>query len=99
MFDLATVVNERHYTVKELADMWNFSATTIREAFKNEDGVLRWEGTGTAQGKRPYISYSIPESVALRVYKRLGQKPLKTTLPRRNPRRIVLLRDGNRRVA
>ena len=41
----------------------------------------------------------IPESVALRLHERLAQEPLQTQLPRRNPRRVVFLRDRHRRVA
>ena len=79
--------------------MWRFSATTIRKLIRNEPGVLKLQGMGTAYGKRAYTTFSIPESVALRIRERLTQEPLQTQLPRRNPRRVVLLRNRNRRVA
>lgn len=90
---------ERHYKVKELADWWNLSEQTVRDLVRNEEGVLKLSNLGASVGKRTYTTFVVPESVALRVYQRLTQKPLKTFLPRRNPRRIVFLRDGHRRVS
>jgi hypothetical protein len=90
---------EKYYTPQELASIWRFSPATIRNLFRNEPGVLRLEGAGSACGKRSYTTFSIPESVALRVRERLTQEPLKAQLPRRNPRRVVFLRNRNRRVA
>ena len=75
------------------------SPATIRNLFRNEPGVLRLQGVGSACGKRSYTTFSIPESVALRVRERLTQEPLQAQLPRRNPRRVVFLRNRNRRVA
>lgn len=88
-----------HFTPKELAQKWGYSPATWRNLAKNEPGVLKLEGLGASIGKRSYTTYSIPESVAARIYQRLGQKALKTKLPRRNPRRIVLLRNCDRAVA
>lgn len=93
------ISEEKYYTPQELASMWRFSATTIRKLIRNEPGVLKLQGMGTAYGKRAYTTFSIPESVALRLRERLTQEPLQTQLPRRNPRRVVLLRNRNRRVA
>ena len=93
------LADEKYYSPKELAAMWNFSPATIRNLFRNEPGVLKLEGMGRAFGKRSYTTFSIPESVAFRVRERLAQKPFKTEFPRRNPRRVVFLRDRNRRVA
>ncbi len=93
------LAEEKYYSPKELAAMWNFSPATIRNLFRNEPGVLKLDGMGSACGKRSYTTFSIPESVALRVRERLAQKPLQTQFPRRNPRRVVFLRDRNRRVA
>src|ERR1700748_3183321 len=90
---------EKYYTPQELADIWRFSPATIRNLFRNEPGVLRLQGAGSACGKRSYTTFSIPESVALRVRERLAQEPLKAQLPRRIPRRVVFLRNRNRRVA
>lgn len=94
-----TLAEEKYYTPQELASMWRFSPATIRKLFRNEPGVLKLQGDGIAQGKRTYTTFSIPESVALRVRERLTQEPLQTQLPRRDPRRVVFLRNRNRRVA
>jgi hypothetical protein len=83
---------EKHYRVKDLANLWGFSDNTIIRMFSGEEGVIRLE---TCSGKRRYTTLSIPESVALRVHERLGHEPLQTQLPARNPLRIVRLRDLN----
>lgn len=93
------LAEEKYYTPQELASLWRFSPATIRKLFRNEPGVLKLEGCGAAQGKRNYTTFSIPESAALRVRERLTQQLLQTQLPRRNPRRVVFLRNRNRRVA
>jgi hypothetical protein len=80
---------ERHYKVKELSDWWNLSEQTIRDLVRNEDGVLRLSNLGPSVGKRSYTTFIVPESVALRLYQRLTQKPVKTFLPKRHPRIIV----------
>ena len=90
---------EKHYTPSELAAMWRLSPATIRKLVRNEPGVLKLQGDGSAHGKRSYTTFSIPESVALRVHERLAQEPLQTQLPRRDPRRVVFLRNRHRRVA
>ena len=70
------LAEEKYYSPKELAAMWNFSPATIRNLFRNEPGVLKLDGMGSACGKRSYTTFSIPESVAFRVRERLAQKPV-----------------------
>jgi hypothetical protein len=62
---------ERHFTVGQLSAYWGYGRTTIRRWFENEEGVLR-EGESRLRrhSKRPYVSLRIPESVAVRVYRR-----------------------------
>lgn len=91
----AGIVTEKHYTPAELAAMWNFSPSTIRRLISDEQGVLRLAGLGPTAGKRSYTTYSVPASVADRIHQRLREQPLKTVLPRRNPRRVVFFRDGD----
>jgi len=86
---------EKHYRVKELADLWGFSENTIIKLFSNEDGVLRLE---SPTGKRKYATLSIPETVAIRVHERLGSQALKAASARRNPLRVVHLRDLDTRM-
>ena len=83
---------EKHYRVKDLAELWGFSKNTIRKLFVNEPGVIC---LGKSSDKREYCSLSIPESVALRVHERLGNNTLKPRLTRRHPLRVIRLRDLN----
>ena len=68
--DLST---ERHYSIQELAALWNLSEKTVRKLFENEPGVIE-VGSGESRFKRTYVTRRIPESVAQRVHRRL-QKP------------------------
>jgi hypothetical protein len=64
------VCAERHYSVLELAELWNLSENTIRRMFENEPGVLKW-GSREGRFKRRYTTLRIPETVALRVHQQL----------------------------
>ena len=66
----AAPVFEKHYSVKELAELWNLSERTIRRMFTGEPGVVEW-GTDERRRKRRYKTVRIPESVARRVHRRL----------------------------
>ena len=59
---------ERHFTPKELAELWGFNENTIRRLFIDEPGVLKY-GAPCRRGKRQYISLRIPQSVAERVHR------------------------------
>lgn len=61
---------EKHYSVAELAKLWSLSEKTIRRMFENEPGVLQW-GSQETRFKRAYTTLRIPESVMLRVHRRL----------------------------
>jgi hypothetical protein len=61
---------ENHYSVAELAKLWSLSEKTIRRMFENEPGVLQW-GSQETRFKRAYTTLRIPESVMLRVHRRL----------------------------
>ena len=87
---------EKHYRVKELADLWGFRDNTIIKLFADEPGVLRLEWL---TAKRKYLTLSIPESIALRVHERLRHKPLQSSLAASNPLRVIRLRDLNTGVA
>jgi len=66
----ADLCRERHYSVADLAQLWNLSEKTIRRMFENEPGVLQWGGKET-RSKRAYTTLRIPETVALRMHRRL----------------------------
>jgi hypothetical protein len=64
--------SERHYTIVELCKMWHLARATVRRWFDDEPGVVRI-GVRRLQrgGKRARpVTLRIPESVALRVYRR-----------------------------
>ena len=61
---------ERHFSVGELANLWDLSEQTIRRMFAGEPGVIEW-GHTESRFKRGYITMRIPESVVQRVHCRL----------------------------
>ena len=61
-------VNERHYTVREVAETWNMSENLVRRLFENEPGVVIFKKD--RPHKRTYKTVRIPESVLLRVHRR-----------------------------
>ena len=61
---------ERHFSVVELASLWDLSEQTIRRMFAGEPGVIEW-GHTESRFKRGYITMRIPESVVERVHCRL----------------------------
>ena len=61
---------ERHYSISELAKLWNLSENTIRRMFENQPDVLQW-GTLEGRFKRRYRTLRIPERVVLRVHRQL----------------------------
>lgn len=63
-------MEERHYTVKEIAEQWGLGTSTVRRLFIDEPGVLRLGHLGR-RTKRDYVSLRIPASVAARVRSRL----------------------------
>jgi hypothetical protein len=85
---------EQHFRVSDLAKLWCLSDAKVRDLFTGEPGVMRIEGPS---GR--YATLSIPESVALRVRSRLSQQPLQSSGASGNPRRVVLLRNQDRRVS
>jgi len=60
---------ERHYTPTEVGSVWGLSDDTVRCIFDREPGVIRQGGSNPR--KRKYVSVRIPESVMLRVHRRL----------------------------
>jgi hypothetical protein len=62
---------ERHFTVRELAALWNLSEDTVRRCFQREDDVIEIVGRRKVS-KRRYSTLRIPESVALRVHRSLS---------------------------
>jgi len=62
-------MNERHYTVHELADLWNLSRDSIDRLVRKEPGVVVFRNP--RRGHRTYRTIRIPHSVAERIYRRM----------------------------
>lgn len=65
------IVDEKHYSPADLAKVWGVSVDLIRDTFRDEPGVLKFDRPST-RTKRGYNTMRIPESVALRVHTRLS---------------------------
>lgn len=61
---------ERHFTVKEVAEMWGISQDLVRDVFRGEPGVLRIERPETRK-KRGYATIRVPQTVMESVHRRL----------------------------
>jgi hypothetical protein len=64
---------ELHYTVAEIAEKWKLSEDAVRRLFEKEPGVLVLGRDGRTNGRRRYATLRIPESVAVRVHRRLSK--------------------------
>ena len=62
---------EKHYKPEELAELWGVSTETIRNIFREEEGVLKIGSTGSKY-KRGYVTLRIPIEVAERVHQKLS---------------------------
>jgi hypothetical protein len=63
---------ERHYSVAEVAEMWQLSPNAVRKLFQNEPGVLALGEPRPKYGRRRgYVTLRIPQSVLDRVHRRL----------------------------
>ncbi|MGA8671752.1 MAG: hypothetical protein WB679_17860 [Terracidiphilus sp.] len=70
-WDPVSTFNERHFRIKELSENWRVGRETIRLLVKDEPGVV-----AIRHGrKRAHATYSVPESVAKRIYASLVIKP------------------------
>jgi predicted transcriptional regulator len=61
---------ERHYSVMEIAKIWNLSQQTVTKYFIEEPGVLK-HGNAPTRKRRTYTTLRVPESVVIRVHNRL----------------------------
>jgi|ERR1700733_9099955 len=71
---LPGLAGERHYSPKEIANLWGLSETKIRRLFEHEPGVIRIGEPSRRVGrklKRSYYTMRISETAARTVYRRL----------------------------
>lgn len=61
---------ERHYSAEEIGKLWRLSPRTVRRMFENEPGIIVFGNTGSLNRRR-YLTLRIPESVLVRVHRRL----------------------------
>jgi hypothetical protein len=66
----AAALDEKHFTVEELAERLNLSHDTTRRLFIDEPGVLVISKP-FSKYRRSYRTIRVPESVVNRVYARL----------------------------
>ena len=66
---------ERHYTLRQIAELWNVHYETVRRLFEHEPGVVRinTEREAGASGVRRYTRRVVPESVVFRVHRRISE--------------------------
>jgi transcriptional antiterminator len=68
-----SMATEKHYSPADIAQQWGISERTVGRMFANEEGVLEW-GRDETLHKRGYKTIRIPESVLLRVHRKLRRK-------------------------
>ncbi len=64
------LANEKHYSVIEISKLWALSQKTVRRIFEREPGVIHWGSEETCH-KRGYRTLRVPETVLLRVHRKL----------------------------
>ena len=64
------LANEKHYSVIEISKLWALSQKTVRRIFEREPGVIEW-GSNETRHKRGYRTLRVPETVLLRVHRKL----------------------------
>jgi hypothetical protein len=57
---------ERHYRLRELADIWNCSYDFVCDLFRNHPRVICIQHR--KRGRRRYSTWLVPQSVAIEVY-------------------------------
>jgi hypothetical protein len=62
---------ERHYTVNEIAELWQLSRDIVTRIFSQEQGVVKIARPGNRY-KRSHTTLRIPESILSRVHQRMA---------------------------
>ena len=71
-FVLAKPQVEKHFSPKELASSWGVDSETIRYVFMGEKGVVKFDRR-VSDPNKSLPTLRIPESVAVRVHRRLSE--------------------------
>jgi len=65
----AVIATEKHYTVKEVAELWSIGENTVRRLFEDTPGVLRISmPTLTKRRHKPKVTLRIPLSLLERAH-------------------------------
>jgi hypothetical protein len=67
------LTEEKHWSVKEVADAWGVSTDSVRDVLKDQDGVLIVDRPGT-RAKRGYSTMRTPQSVLEGVYAKMSER-------------------------
>lgn len=73
---------EKHHDLAAIAEAWGVDWETARRAFIDEEGVLILGDEGRHDGKRPYLTIRIPDSVLHRVYATRTERRFHAPMPR-----------------
>jgi hypothetical protein len=68
--DLHSPAFERHFSVKQVAELWGLSPDAIRRLFRGEPGVVEVQRNRPGN-KRRYTTLRLPQSVVERVHRKL----------------------------
>jgi hypothetical protein len=64
---------ERHYSISEIAALWNLGRDAIRKLFENEPDILMIGASQSNRRKRRYVTLRVPAHVVERVHRRLSK--------------------------
>jgi len=70
--EIKSAALERHYSVAQVAEMWGWSDDKVRRVFCDEPGVLQSTIRTLRARRRQNVKLSIPESVVIRVHRRMS---------------------------
>jgi hypothetical protein len=61
---------EKHFTVAEISELWQLDKKTVRRLFEHEPEVFSF-GSSESRVKRRYRTLRIPESVMVKVHRKM----------------------------
>jgi hypothetical protein len=67
---MEAIAIERHYSVQQIADMWNLSAASVRRLFEGQPGVIALSMPRLQKNRKhkPHVLLRIPASVVKRLH-------------------------------
>jgi hypothetical protein len=70
--EVSPIATEQHFSVQEVAQMWNLSEDSVRRLFADEPGVLQISMPRLQKNRRhkPHVRLSIPLSVLTRLHQK-----------------------------